>query len=106
MKLGFIILLFALIYPITVLADNEHPLTEARLKFKADGYYNFDKPVQLPFLTSYERRQIEKRVPKFEYETLNVIIGSYVKHIPNKGEKTEGLLNKPIGLKYNRVKLK
>ena len=101
MKLGFIILLFALIYPTTMLADTEHPLTEARLKFKVDDY-SFDKPVQLPFLTLNERRQIEKRLPKFEYETLNVIIGSYVKHIPNKGEKTEGLTNRPIGLEYNR----
>ena len=103
MKLGFI-LFFALIYPITVFADTEHLLTEARHKFKAKGFnsYFFDKPAQLPFLTSYERRQIEKRLPKFEYETLNVIIGSYVKHLPNKSEKTEGLTNRPIGLEYNR----
>ena len=37
MKLGFIFL-FALLYPIMVLADTEHPLTEARLKFKAEDY--------------------------------------------------------------------
>ena len=101
MKLGFIFL-FALLYPIMVLADTEHPLTEARLKFKAEDY-SFDKPAQLPFLTLYERRQIEKRLPKFEYETLNVIIGSYVKHLHiSRSSKTEGFSNRPIGLEYNR----
>ena len=103
MKLGFI-LFFALIYPITVLADTEHLLTEARHEFKAEGYnsYFFNTPDRLHFLTPYERRKIERRLPKFEHETLNVIIGSYVKHFPNTSEKIEGLTNRPIGLEYNR----
>ena len=109
MKLGFIILLFALIYPITVLADTEHPLTEARLKFKADDY-SFDKPVQLPFLTSYERRQIEKRLPKFEYDILNgidanelFITSNTVKNIlENKKNKTTVLVRKAEGIKCSR----
>ena len=46
----------------------------------------------------------EQRLPKaqFEYETFNVIIGSYVKHLPLNGDKTEGFSNRPIGLEYNR----
>ena len=103
MKLGFIFL-FVLIYPITVFADTEHLSAEIRLKFKANGHsFYFNKPVQLPFLTLDERRQIKKRLPKFEYETLNVIIGSYVKHLHiSRSSKTEGFSNRPMGLEYNR----
>ena len=39
---------------------------------------------------------------QFEYETFNVVIGSYVKHIHVNSEKTEGFANKTIGLDYNR----
>ena len=46
----------------------------------------------------------EQQLPKtqFEYETFNVIIGSYVKHLPLNGDKREGFSNRPIGLEYNR----
>ena len=57
-----------------------------------------------PIFVFADTEHYEQRLPKtqFEHETFNVIIGSYVKHLPNKSEKTEGLTNRPIGLEYNR----
>lgn len=89
MRLVSVLLLLLLIIissqPISIFADSKFN------NFEHKDFYS-KNPDQFPFSSP------------LEYETFNIVVGSYVKHFPVTGDKIEKFSNRPIGLEYNRNK--